>query len=333
MRTAGCPESMGHLDRSKIGGAARENSRAYGPVLLLLVLGVASLASCTLTVPLAKPVPSQFQYTERREEAVQVVVRDARPPAERKLSKGMHSVEFVGAGEDLPFRREALVAEMKARGLNAVAGTGGDANALLIEVDRFYFRNRRTSGFSPWVTFTNFRATVTYRGRPETVTSYFHAGKVPMWSMDEVFEPTYNHPWSVVVREVVTKLNRLYFRTAPPGEVVRQKVGAIAGQPSLEAILDVGFLGSSEALPTLESLVKTSDSGNVVVYALDAIGIIGDPKSFPFLRDFYATARERGRMFSLKAIGDLGTPEALSFVREQPGDDDNLKEIIALYTY
>ena len=45
MRTAGCPESMGHLDGRKIGGAAGENSRAYGPVLLLLVLGVASLAS------------------------------------------------------------------------------------------------------------------------------------------------------------------------------------------------------------------------------------------------------------------------------------------------
>jgi hypothetical protein len=68
--------------------------------------------------------------------------------------------------------------------------------------------------------------------------------------------------------------------------------------------------------------------------SLDAIGIVGDPKSFPFLRDYYGTARERGQMFSLKAIGDLGTAEALSFVRgQQPGDDENIKEIISLYTY
>jgi hypothetical protein len=175
---------------------------------------------------------------------------------------------------------------------------------------------------------------VTYQGRSETVTSYFHAGKVPMWGMDEVIKPTYNYPWSVAVREVVTKLNRLYFQTAPPADLVHQKVGAIANQPSLEVILEVGFLGSSEALPTPETLMKNSTSGNVVVYSLDPIGIVGDPKSFLFLRDYYATARERGQVFSLKAIGDLGTPEALSFVRgQQPGDDENIKEIFSLYTY
>ncbi len=330
MRTADCPESTGYSGRKAIGGKAR----ASRLVLLLLVLGSASLLGCTITVPLAKPIPSQFQYAERREEPVQVVVRDARPVTERKLSKGTMSVEFVGGGEDLSFITEALVAEMKARGLNSVAGTGGDdPNALLIEVDRFYFRNRRT-WLSAWITFTNFRARVTYRGHPETVTSYFHAWRIPQWSINEVINPTYNHPWSVVVREVVTKLNRHYFRNMPPAEVVRQEIAAIATQPLLKGILDVGFLGSSEALPTLERHLKTRTSGDVVVYALDAIGIIGDPKSFPFLQDFYTTARERGRLFSLKAIGDLGTPEALSFVRtQQPGDDDNLKEIIELYTY
>jgi HEAT repeat protein len=151
--------------------------------------------------------------------------------------------------------------------------------------------------------------------------------------MDEVFEPTYNYPWRVVVREVVTKLNRLYFKAPPPASIVRAHASALEGDASLDTILDAAFLGSSEVLPALESLVKTSTNGNVVVYALDAIGIIGDPKSFPFLQDFYATARERGRMFSLKAIGDLGTPEALAFIRGQPGEDDNLKEIIDLYSY
>ena len=109
---------------------------------------------------------------------------------------------------------------------------------------------------------------------------------------------------------------------------------ALEGEPSLDAILDAAFPGSSEVLPRLEVLAKTSTSGNVVVYALDAIGIVGDPRSFPFLREFHATARDRGQLFSLKAIGDLGTPEALSFIRSQnAGDDENLKELIELYTY
>jgi hypothetical protein len=332
MRTARGSGSREAVGQKQIGEEARGGSRSL--FLLLWVLGAASLGGCTLTVPLAKPAPSPFQYVERREEPVSVVVKDARPAAERKLTKGKLSVEITGAGEDLAFLSDALVAELKARGVNAVAGTAGDAKTLQLEVDRIYFRHHRASGFSPWVTFTNFRAKTTYQGQPETVTAYFYAAKIPMWTMSEVFEPTYNYPWSVIVREVVTKLNRVYFHTGSPAEAVHQKAGALAAQPTLEDILDLGFLGSPEGLPALESLVKTSNSGNIVFYALDAIGIIGDPKSFPFLQDYYASSRDKGRMFSLKAIGDLGTPEALSFMRSQnPGDDDNLKEIIDLYTY
>jgi hypothetical protein len=315
-------------------GAAQTASRRVGRLPVFLLLGAGVLTGCTMTVPLAKPAPSPFQYAERREAPIQVVVQDARPAGDRKLSRGRLPVEFTGAGEDLAFLRDAVVAEMKGRGINAVTETTGNADVLAIEVNRFYFRNRRMTGFSPWITFTNFRARVTYQGRAETVTSYFHAGKVPMWSMDEVVEPTYNYPWRVVVREVVTKLNRLYFKIRPPESVVQGAAGSLEGDASLDAILDAAFLGVPELLPRLETLVKTSPSGNVVVYALDAMGIIGDATSFPFLRDFYPTARERGQLFSLKAIGDLGTPDALSYVRSQsPGDDENLKELIDLYTY
>lgn len=320
--------------QGSIVGAARTVSRSSGLLRVFLLLGAGVLTGCTMTIPLATPAPSPFQYAERHEAPIQVVVRDARPAAERALSRGRLSVAFVGAAEDLAFLRDALVVEMKARGINAVTDATGGADVLALDVNKFYFRNRRTSGFSPWITFTNFRAQVTYQGRAETITSYFHAGKVPMWSMDEVIEPTYNYPWRVVVREVVTKLNRLYFKTRPPESVVRAQAQALEGEAPLDSILDVAFLGAPEVLPRLEALVKTSTSGNVVVYALDAMGIIGDATSFPFLRDYYATARERGQLFSLKAIGDLGIPEALAFVRSQtPGDDANLKEIIELYTY
>jgi hypothetical protein len=326
--------ALGGVRQGSIGSTARTDSRRSRLLQALLVLGAGVLTGCTISVPLAKPAPSPFQYAERREAPIQVIVKDARTAAERPLSRGRFSVALVGAGEDLAFLRDALVAEMKARGINVVTEAAGGANVMAFEVNRFYFRNHRTSGFSPWVTFTNFRAQVAYQGRTETVTSYFHAGKVPMWSMDEVVEPTYNYPWRVVVREIVTKLNRLYFKIRPPESMVREHARLLEGDPPLDAILDAAFLGSPEMLPRLEALATTSTSGNVVVYALDAIGIIGDAKSFPFLRNFYATARERGQLFSLKAIGDLGTPEALSFVRGQtPGDDANLKELIDLYTY
>ena len=334
MRAISSRPGQGAVWHAGIPGVLRTYPGRLARLPVVLVLGAGVLTGCTITVPLAKPAPSPFQYAERREAPIQVVVQDARPAADRKLSRGRVSVELTGAGEDLVFLRDALVAELKARGINAVPEATGGGDILALEVNRFYFRNRRTSGFSPWITFTNFRAKVTYQGRAETVTSYFHAGKVPMWSMDEVVEPTYNYPWRVVVREVVTKLNRLYFKTRPPESVVQGAVRALEGDAPLDAILDAAFLGVPELLPKFETLVTTNPNGNVVVYALDAMGIIGDARSFPFLRDYYPTAKERGQLFSLKAIGDLGTPDALSFVRSQPpGDDENLKELIDLYTY
>ncbi len=132
MPSAGCPTCVGQLARRTCGSDTRENSSAPVRLLVLLAFTIAVLAGCTLTVPLAKPGPSQFQYTERREDPVTVVVQDARPVAERTLHKGRGTVEFQGTGEDLSFVQEALVAEMKARGLNAVAGTGDGTNVLLI---------------------------------------------------------------------------------------------------------------------------------------------------------------------------------------------------------
>jgi hypothetical protein len=305
-------------------------------ILLFLLVALIPMFGCSVTVPISRPTPSSFQYSVRQEAPVTVVVKDSRPESEKKLAKGRFDVRITGFGEDLTFLGEELAKELNARGISAVAGASGAAgpDTLLLDVDRFYIRHHRATGYSPWVTFTNFRAKAVYRGTQQRVAAYFHAGKVPIWSISEIVEPTYNYPISVVIKEIATKLNRLYFRSSPPADLVRRKIDEIKKEPDLKAILEVGFLGSSDALPTLESLVKTDSSGNVVTYALNAIGIIGDPKSFPFLRDFHEASRSKGLLFSLKAIGDLGTPEALAFLRAEPAEEHgNLREIVELYTY
>jgi hypothetical protein len=300
-------------------------------ILLFLLVALIPAFGCSLTVPMSRPTPSSFQYAVRQEAPITVVVKDSRPEAEKKLSKGRFDVEITGLGEDLTFLAEDLAKELNARGIKAVAGTSGP-DMLVLDVDRFYIRNHRPTAFNPWVTFTNFRAKAVYRGTRQRVAAYFHAGMVPKWSMSEIVEPTYNYPMSVAIKEIATKLNRLYFRSTPPADLLRRKIDAVKRDPQLDTILELGFLGSPDALPTLESLVKTSSSGNVVTYALDAIGIIGDPKSFPFLRDYHKSSESKGLLFSLKAIGDLGTPEALAYLRNVPVDHGNIEEIVELYT-
>jgi hypothetical protein len=304
--------------------------------LPFLLVALVPLFGCTITIPMARPTPSSFQYSVRQGAPVTVVVKDSRPASEQALTRGSKfTVILTGLGEGLTFLGEEVAKELTARGINAVAGASDAAgpDTLLLDVDRFYIRHHQMTGWSPYVTFTNFRAKALYRGTQQRVAAYFHAGTIAYRSTSQLVEPTYNYPMSVVVKEIATKLNRLYFHSSPPADVVRRKIDEVKKEPDLNKILELGFLGSPEALPTLESLVKTSDSGNVVTYALDAMGIIGDPKSFPFLRSFQEASRSKGLLFSLKAIGDLGTPEALAFVRAEPPEHENIREIVDLYTY
>ncbi len=307
-----------------------------GGVFLSAVISLFFLYGCTLKVPVTNPVPSTFSYAGAPDVNVKVQVKDKRPQGSMPFSHGRISVLLLNF-EEIAFFSKALVEELKARGINAKLAETGEigSDILTLEVERFFMRNYRATGYSPFITFTNLRSKNSYKGKEVVIAAYYHAGKVPFWSMKEINEPNYNYPLSIIVKEVATKLNNKYFHLPPPENTVKAKLDAIKNipEPDCNSIVELGILGSNSALPYLESLVKEGQSGNVVTCALNAIGIIGSPQSLGFLKDYYSKSESKGQLWALKAIGDIGTPEAIQFLKNQPGDIHyNLREIIEAYT-
>ncbi len=136
-------------------------------ILLFLLISLIPMFGCSVTIPMARPTPSNFQYSIRKEVPVTIVVKDSRPDSERNLAKGRLTVHITGVGEGLTFLGEEVAKELKAKGINAAASASDAAgpDSLVLDVDRFYIRHHRATGYSPWVTFTNFRAKAVFRER------------------------------------------------------------------------------------------------------------------------------------------------------------------------
>lgn len=307
-----------------------------------LIVATLLLAGCGLTVPVKSPDPSGLSFAVANIAPIRIAVKDLRPSEEKSHSRtgARFSVTIKGLDAEMQFFATALAAELQSRGFDAVADPAASGpGALLLEIEHFYFHANRVSAFSPWTTFTNFRAKASYQGRRVTVPAYYHAGKVPKWSMSEIAEPTYNVPLRLVVRDVATKLNRAFFNaTADPAALASATTG-VQQKGDSESILALGFLGSYQSLPLLETTARTKLDTVEGSYALSSIGVIGDPRSLTFFKEFCPKTNVPTLLFCLKAAGDLGTPEALQWLRNQSPASisatnvGSLTELKELYSY
>jgi len=72
-------------------------------------------------------------------------------------------------------------------------------------------KNHRSSGYSPFVTFTLLSADVETPNGKERIAVYIRRAKVPVWSFAEVIDPTFNQPLSLMVKEFSAKISALLF--------------------------------------------------------------------------------------------------------------------------
>ena len=320
------------------------NGLSFFSYAMLLIFAVTASSGCGVNTNIAiyKPVASDFAYGSSVRGPIKIYVEDARPKGEKSLTRGVlkeGKVVILGIDDPVAFIGESLVAELNARGINAELGSAeaGGIDAMVIRIDRYYYRhhNNWTTGwpYRPWDTFTNFRASVDYKGKRAVVASYFNESKTMTFSTNEAAYSTYNVPTGMLVKEVATKLNRIYFHLESPPRLVKKKLSTAMAEKDCPSIMKIAFLGSKDALAELETLARDGES-NTITCAINAIGIIGDPGSLEFLKSLYTSTASRAKLLSLKAIGDLGPREALEFVRSQPRDmHHDFLEIVDLYTY
>jgi len=305
---------------------------------------------CSLTYnlnPPLSPTSSQSQYdpVEQQQQTIHIV--DNR--TDKQFSKGMGPLEGItinigNVTDPIAWFADSLEKEFAARGIPVRVTTEqadpGSSDPNLV-IDTYKIISYRRSGFHPYVAYHSFTGILQAPGGDKTVIAYFLYGKVPVWSMDEVQQPCFDLPESVLIKEVAAKVNRFALHYRMSDKSVEELGGRTEQQitaASPDAYLAVLDLGESNNPNAMDFLKKFADNDDLLIRAsaISAIGMLGSEGQFDFLKEKYEKCQDIDRFMAIKSIGDMGTPEALEFLhkaQEDPmyADDYGFKFATELY--
>jgi hypothetical protein len=303
-------------------------------ILLVFGLSLMTAAGCTKTFTIRPVPPAENVYAAATQKEPGVIaVHDARNG--KPLNSGTLNVELEGMSSELSYLRENLAKVLQAEGIK-VAFTDSESADVRLEVLTYRIRNLRTSGFSPYHTFTTFSADLSAGGGPpRRITAYFKNSKVPVWAFSEVERPCYQIPTEVVVKEIAAKLNTHVFGRVTPADKVQQLVAAIPSAESdaaSEQYLKVLELGYTNNPAAVEPAVKLTGREETLMRAaaISALGMLNARDQLPLLEQIYSSSDDEdlAKAMALKSIGDIDAPEARNFMRSVKQSDDYENEFI-----
>lgn len=300
---------------------------------MLVVSMLAGCAAGGLTIPIKDPVPSEHKFSgEARSKQDQLNFVDSRPASDKaSFSTWIVPMNFVAKGKPLDpvaFVAEHTTKELVARGIPVTQGAGNQA--MEISISKVGIDNHRATGFSPMVTLTFLVADVTTPAGKKRMTAYVKRAKVPVWGFDELNDPCYSEPLSLITKELAAKINRdVYGLKSDDAEIDRlvAKVNAEAATNPL-SYFDVYQLGFSNNPRAIEPLVKLTSHNQeyVRLAAISSLGILKATSQQKLLENLYSGIGAdiwQDRAIALKAIGDLDTPESKAFLQ---AEFDRLKD-------
>lgn len=315
---------------------------------MLVSINLLSGCAINMPVPIKDPAPSDVSY-KKSDSPAPIALRflDQQSAADKaNVLSGRIPMRMLYQGQSfdaVPWLASQTVKELVARGVQATLAAGQGAGTE-VRIKRFHIENHRVSGFSPFVTFTSLRADVLTDRGTQRVTSYIKRGKVPVWSFDEVIDPTYNDALGLLIKELAAKLNQqLSGRTISDEQVATLIARIKANEQGDDAYLDVYQLGFGNNPAAVPELVRLSShtSEYIRLAAISAIGILKAQDRFDFLTRLYETKDGlwQDRAMALKAIGDFNDAKSRAFLiaekrRLQGRKDTEARwnsDIIALY--
>lgn len=294
------------------------------------------ITGCAQTFHIKETTPSSVVYDKGVKESIGIKIDDQRVGEDQKITKGTLPAELKNFEDEIAFLGENLEKVLNARGIQ-VKYTPDDDSGLDLSVNKYQIRNIRVSGFSPYWTYTTFSGDMQKEGQTHKITFYFESGKTPVWSFSEVEEPCYNTPLSLMVKEIASKINRLYFGLQAPDAKVDALVEAINAGLDGTTFLKVLELGYTNNPKAIEPLVKlTSHADNIVkMAAICSLGVLGAKDQLDLLKQLYTTTETGTKSMVLKSIGDLETEEGLEFLKSIKNSSDYqeqmIQEVVDLY--
>lgn len=222
--------------------------------------------------------------------------------------------------EPVEFLAKYTIAELVARGIPVSAGS---SDATDVEINKIFMRNHRKTGFSPFTTVTMLSADILAEDGEHRVGSFFMRGKVPVWSFDEVIEPTMNQPLELTVKELAAKINMVLYGHSTSDATVQMLVDKINANPDDGlAYLDVYELGFSNNPIAIDALANmtTSPHEYIRLAAISSLGTINAHSQVDQLIElFNSDGFWQERAMAVKSLGDIasmGNERAMMFLRE-----------------
>ena len=216
------------------------------------VLSTAALLSaCAPSSYLVKkPAPSGIAGAGTTPAPTTWAIQDDRKGAERDFITGTLTTGLrtdAGPIQPVPFLAEQLQAELTSRGLAVQVREAGAGAAPNLFLQSFRMQNHRANGFAPFVTFTYLSADVDTPAGKKRVAAFVKRGKVPVWSFEEIIEPTLNQPLSLAVKELATKIAAQAYGWRASDAQLNALLAKVGPAAKLEgdAHLDVYALGFS----------------------------------------------------------------------------------------
>jgi len=315
--------------------------------LLGRIIGLIVVASffigCSLTYTIKEPAVSTIDYGTKDITPIILNIMDMRTGDDagfivtRLGPSGDVSnfpITLKNMENPIGYFTQNLEKELKNRKIPVKCEVGKTAtNGLTLEVVRYQIINRRATGFSPWEAMHIFSGNIIKDGKKTLIKAFFYGGKTPVWSMNEIEEPCFNIPISIIIKDVASKINRVVFNYAAPDEKIDRLTSEISSEigKTVEGpfwkVLELGYTNNRKAL---EPLKRYSQQGEEFFRscALSSIGTLGGEDQLEFLKQRYSGAMSsfNDRYMAVKAIGDIGTIEALQFIREIRKDSAYSKE-------
>lgn len=315
----------------------------FGTLIYLVLL---SGCAINMKVPIRDPEPSAAQYVKPTTSAPIILFFSDSRSAENKgaLLTGRIPMQLTTPDEKqfdaVSWLATQTVREMVARGLPVQLGNDAKDPSTVV-IRRVHIENRRVSGFSPFETFTSVSADVVTPASTQRIATFIKRGKVPVWSFNEVIDPTYSDPLGLTAKEFAAKLARILFDAKLSDSQVDALVVKTGGvNVNYRDVYELGFSNNARAIPQLIILTANKDD-EVHQAAFSALGVLRDSQHFDVLvteaKDSKADWEDRAA--ALKGIGDLGTPQSHAYLEQEKARLETLtdaesmrtKELIGLY--
>ncbi len=217
------------------------------------------------------------------------------------------------------FLAKYTVEELVARGIPVSVGSG---DATDVEINKVIMRNYRSMGFSPFTTVTMLSADILADDGDHRVGAFIMRGKVPVWSFNEVIEPTMNQPLELLVKELAAKINMILYGQSASDATVELLIDKVNADPAAAlAYLDVYQLGFSNNSAAIDALVEMTGNAHeyIRLAAISSLGTINAQGQVEqLIALFDGDSFWQDRAMAVKSLGDLavlGNERAMMFLQ------------------